>query len=124
MLLMTWNRDMRIESPFLPRLVLDVKFQLCVVSSLNSIAGEINTMIHLVYGMISISSAVITRPKWPIQSNLQILKVLFSSIRVKFVELDFIQSSIGVLLESLAQFPYRITSHEQLVSSTFPQGWL
>jgi hypothetical protein len=121
---MTWNRDVRIESPFLPRLVLHVKFQLCVVSSLNSIAGEINTMIHLVYEMISISSGVITKPKQPIQSNLQILKVLFSSIRVKFVELDFIQSSIGVLLETLAQFPYRIISHEELVLSTFPQSWL
>jgi hypothetical protein len=51
------------------------------------------------------------------------LKVLFSSIQVKFVELDFIQSSIGVLLDSVAQFPYRIASHEQLVLSTFPQSW-
>lgn len=113
---------MRIESPFLPSLVLHVKLQLCVVSSLNSIASEINTMIHLIYEMISISSAAITRPKWPIQSNLQILKVLFSSIRVKFVEFDFIQSSIGVLLDFLAQFPYRITSREQLVLSTFLQS--
>jgi hypothetical protein len=83
---------MRIESPFLPKLLLQVKLQLCVVSSLNPIAGKINTMIHLVYEMISISSAAITRPRRRIQLNLQILKVLFISIQVKFVELDLTQS--------------------------------
>jgi hypothetical protein len=61
---------MRIESPSLPRLVLHVKLQLCVVSSLNSIVGEINTMIHLVYEMISISSGGHhqTQAAYPIES--------------------------------------------------------
>ena len=115
MLLMIWNRDMRIESPFLRSLLLYIIAPIVSSSSLSPIAGEINMMIHLIHEMISISSAVITRPRSPTQSNMQILKVFFSSIQVKFVELDLIQSSIGVLLDPATHFPCRITSQEQLV---------